>query len=645
MKVLVSASNLPAFAHRHAGSRARNLLRAVLAGVLLVQALSASAALSFVRGTQTTVGGVQFSSTPDSVVITEALTGLGPIISTGLSIPANRIQYDVINSTQDGLYVFKVNFPPEVGPYIIGAVAPTGYLKPDGTIVPQGGKPIMTLFNQGYATPTYNNDTQATPWFILFGPDYIEFVAQGLQDGLPPNCGEGKLNPTPYLPTFAIYYSPTLGYGPVPASVHLDVTDYTGQVYGPLPGNACLSIKCTNLVVETCNDCVPVTFSAQAVDICCRDKAVLQYSVPSGTCFRQNTTTPVIVTASDPCGNSAINYFTVTVTKGQSCVPTPCITINAPVIVAHTCAGCTTVPFNVTTTDTCCSGGVTLVYNPPESTCFPVLSPNTVIVTASDQCGNVNTTSFTVIVDPGLSCSPPPGNCISFQSSNIVAYTCGSCTTVPFTATAVDSCCTQVSLAYSIDTNTCFALNTITPVNIVASDNCGNFATNYITVTVLPEPNCVPTNCITLYCTNVVAYTCSNCTTVPLSALAVDTCCAGLIGPTLTFNPPDTYCFPLNSTTPVQVMASDPCGNTSTNSFTVTVLPGPNCGGAMPVQLTIAPAPAAASFVISWPATNGQLLQSSDLIHWLPIPGATNSPYLVPHSNTSATSFYRLQYH
>src|SRR3954467_6609268 len=67
---------------------------AILAGGLFVAGNSASAALTFGRGTGTAVGPVRFSSSPDSVIITGALTGPGTVTSA-LAIPANRIQYDV----------------------------------------------------------------------------------------------------------------------------------------------------------------------------------------------------------------------------------------------------------------------------------------------------------------------------------------------------------------------------------------------------------------------------------------------------------------------------------------------------------------------------------------------------------------------
>jgi hypothetical protein len=187
-------------------------------------------------------------------------------------------------------------------------------------------------------------------------------------------------------------------------------------------------------------------------------------------------------------------------------------------------------------------------------------------------------------------------------------------------------------------------LNSTTPVLVTAFDQCGHTNTATFTVTVNPGPNCGPTNCITIYASNIVAYTCSNCTTVPISAFAVDTCCSGA-PPTLVYSIPAGFCFPLNSTTPVQITAYDQCGHTNTSFILVTVLPGSGCGGANPLSITglTGPSVGGTNYIpVSWPATNGQLLQSSDLVHWNPIPGATNSPYVAPKE--SPINFYRLRY-
>jgi hypothetical protein len=402
------------------------------------------------------------------------------------------------------------------------------------------------------------------------------------------------------------------------------------------PSN-CITITASNIVAYTCSNCVAVPFSATAVDTCCPAGSVnLVYSLPATYCFPLNSTTPVQVIANDQCGNAATNTFTVTVLPLANC-PSNCITITASNLVAYTCSNCVTVPFSATAVDTCCPGAApTLVYSLPATYCFPQNSTTPVQVIAHDQCGNAATNTFTVTVLPLANC---PSNCITITASNLVAYTCNNCVTVPFSATAVDTCCPLgvPTLVYSLPATYCFPLNSTTPVQVIANDQCGNAATNTFTVTVLPLANC-PTNCITITASNVVVYTCDPCTPVPFTATAVDTCCPAGV-PTLVYDVPAGYCFPLNSFSTVHAMASDQCGNSATKSFTVTVLPLPNCAGAPGLTITAGPGN---GLMISWPGTNANLLQSKDLIHWTPIPGVTNPPYLVPTG--SPMGFYRLQY-
>ena len=644
MKTSCSGSSLT-FAHRAAGFWHSNLLPAILTFVLFLQAHNALAALNFLRGTPTTVGSVRFSSSPDSVTITAALTGPGTITSA-LGIAANRIQYDVISSDQGPMESWTLFYGPAVGPSIIGAFTPLGFVDSGGGIVPEGGVAYTTLFNAGYGVYTYNT---GSPWTIDYEPDHITFSAFGT-GGIPPNDGVGYLSPTHYLPSFAILYDPSLGNALVPATAMVGTATLNGQVYGPVPGNQCLSIDCRNITVETCNSCIPVAYPAVAVDRCCSN-AVLSFNPPPGTCFPVNSSTTVTVTAFDSCGNTATNYFTVTVLPGANCLPTNCISIYSSNIVVYTCNKCTPVVYNVYAVDNCCPGtaGPTLTFNPPETTCFPVNSSTPVLVTANDQCGNIATNYFTVTVLPGPNCGNT--NCISIYATNIVVYSCSNCTTVPFNVKAFDPCCASsgVTLVYNPPTNTCFPLNSTTPVQITGSDGCGNVATNYITVTVLPGQNCLPvaTNCISIDAPNIVVYTCSNCIPVFYNVTASDQCCS--VGVNLSYNPPSGTCFPLNSTTPVQVNAFDQCGQGAIRFFFVTVLPGANCGGATPgpnVTGQSGPNGTGTNYITIWwppPTTSSaQLLESSDLSHWSPIPGATNPPYISPDS--TGMDFFRLLY-
>lgn len=620
------------------------LLPAIIGGMLLLQTHAAVAALSFGRGMPTTVGCVRYANSPDSVTITAALTAPGTITG-GLAIPANRIQYDLINCDTGPMFSWTIFYDPAVGPQIIGAYTPLGFVDFTGAIVPQGGFAYTTLFNAGFGIYTYNT---GAPWTIDYEPDHITFTATGA-NGLPANAGVGYLNPTHYLPSFAILYDPNLGNGLVPASAKIGSLTMNGQVYGPVLGNPCLSITCANITVETCAPCTNVLYNAVATDKCCDPASVtLVYNPPVTYCFPKGSTTPVQVIAYDACGNVATNYFTVTVNPSTNCgPPTNCISINASNIVAYTCNPCTPVSYKVNVTDQCCpAGGVTVVYNPPETTCFPLNSATPVQVVAWDQCGNTNTASFTVTVLPGVNCNPTPTNCISIDASNIVVHTCEPCIPVPYTATASDQCCPLAppGLIYSIPPGFCFPKGSTTPVQVTAFDECGHTNTTTFTVTVLPGTDCGPTNCISIYATNVTAYTCNSCTTVPISAFAVDTCCAGS-NPTLIYSLPATYCYPLNSTTPVQITAFDDCGHTNTVFILVTVLPAAGCAGTSPLSISglTGPSPGGTNYItVWWPAGKAQLMQSSNLFEWNAIPGITNPPYVAPMQ--APMKFYRLLY-
>jgi hypothetical protein len=308
------------------------------------------------------------------------------------------------------------------------------------------------------------------------------------------------------------------------------------------------------------------------------------------------------------------------------------------------------VAYNVTATDTCCAvqPNPTITFTPPETTCFPVNSTTTVKATATDQCGNTATTFFTVTVNHGTNCGT---NCISISSTNIVAYTCSNCTFVSYKVSATDTCCpgqTSPTLTFNPPETTCFPLNSVTPVQVIATDLCGNSATNVFTVTILPDTGC-RTNCISIFPSNIVVYTCSNCTTVPYNVSAFDNCCSSQPTPNLTFNPPPTFCFPLNSVTPVQVVASDVCSNSVIGFFTVTVLPGTNCGGTRPgISITGQGAPGGSGtnyLAVWWNGTNAQVEMSPDLFHWQSVPGpaGSNSPYVFPSMPQS--EFFRLHYH
>jgi hypothetical protein len=218
------------------------MARAVLATVLLGHAHCVIAALSFTRGTLTSIPGVvDIANTVDSRTLTVALTGPG-IVDSSLSIPETRIQYDMINTStpgsDTGLFLYSWNFAysPSLGPDIIGASTPTGYIDSSGTAVPVGGMPYTTLFNAGYGVYNYNT---GAPWTIDYEANYLAFDlnASVFLLGIQPQAGVGDLSPTSFLPTFDIEFSPSLAVGTVPVSSTF-ATDST--LFENLPGGTVL---------------------------------------------------------------------------------------------------------------------------------------------------------------------------------------------------------------------------------------------------------------------------------------------------------------------------------------------------------------------------------------------------------------------
>jgi hypothetical protein len=199
---------------------------------------------------------------------------------------------------------------------------------------------------------------------------------------------------------------------------HTNTTSFTVSVLrDPFCPTNCISIYATNITAYTCSNCTFVPFNVFANDTCCAVQPTLSFNPPETTCFPVNSTTPVLVTATDVCGHSATRSFNVTVLPRADC-DTNCIRLYATNIVVYTCTNCTTVPYNATAFDICCTNTVSLHYNPPPNTCFPRNTVTPVQVVASDTCGHTAVGYFTVTVLPGANCGgTQPGVSITGTSS------------------------------------------------------------------------------------------------------------------------------------------------------------------------------------------------------------------------------------
>jgi len=180
---------------------------------------------------------------------------------------------------------------------------------------------------------------------------------------------------------------------------------------------------------------------------------------------------------------------------------------------------------------------------------------------AVDACGNSNTCSQTILV---VDTVPPVITC----SSNItVECTGGGGAVVSFTATATDSCDTNV-LVYSVPASgSFFALGT----NVVTSfavDACNNTNTCTFTVTVLdttpPNISC-PANIIAAEFPRDSGFA-----PVTFAPPGVSDICEASLNVTVT--PPSGSLFPVGTNT-VTCVVSDSSGNSNSCTFTIRVIP------------------------------------------------------------------------
>jgi hypothetical protein len=221
---------------------------------------------------------------------------------------------------------------------------------------------------------------------------------------------------------------------------------------------------------------------------------------------------------SDPCCGTNYTLTFTTVTNGTSCSnvftrtwqvidclqrtaacsqTVTVVNTNLPVL---TCASNKTVQCGTawsfdapTAFDACCTNlAITVI-----GTVTNAVTTNGVIVPCAinytrtwqvtDCCTNTATCSQTVTV---VNTNPPVINC----PSNIVVV---SCTNVPvcYSVTATSACCSNVTVVCTPPSCSSFAPGTVTTVNCVAKDCCGNTATCSFTVTV---QGCVtpPTNMV-----------------------------------------------------------------------------------------------------------------------------------------------------
>ncbi len=291
-----------------------------------------------------------------------------------------------------------------------------------------------------------------------------------------------------------------------------------------------------------------VSFSVGATDNCGISNLV---SVPAGGSPFPVGVTTVTNTTMDIHGNSSICTFTVTVLDEEP----PVIDCPANIVVSAAAGQCVSnVTFSVGATDNC--GISNIVSVPASGTAFPV-GVTTVTNIATDVHGNSSLCAFTVTV---IDEEPPAITC---PTNMVVSAALSQClSNVTFSVGATDNC--GISNLVSVPASgTPFPVG-LTTVTNTATDIHGNTSTCTFTVTVVDEEAPVitcPTNII-------VAAAPGQClSNVVFSVGATDNC--GISN--VVSVPASGAAFPVGTTT-VTNTATDIHGNSSTCTFTVTVL-------------------------------------------------------------------------
>ena len=156
-----------------------------------------------------------------------------------------------------------------------------------------------------------------------------------------------------------------------------------------------ISLNCSSNITVTASNSngIPVFFTVTASGGCSPPPSIVA-NPPSGSTFPVGATT-VNATANDNCGTFTNCSFQVTVKPPVY----PPIVLNCSSNITTTATGPSGAPVFFTLTASGGCSAPSIMANPPSGSTFPV-GTTTVLVSASDTCGNSTNCSFTVTVNP-----------------------------------------------------------------------------------------------------------------------------------------------------------------------------------------------------------------------------------------------------
>lgn len=434
--------------------------------------------------------------------------------------------------------------------------------------------------------------------------------------------------------------------GPIIASGTSPLTfanTFTGTIYAHWNTPGCGSQTTCRTTTVQCTNCISCTITCPSDITVANDAnqcgAIVTYPAPatSGSC---GTITSTPASGSFfPIGTTTV---TVTSTAGPTCTFT--VTVNdteAPVItcpppVTVSCASAVPLPdiASVPITDNCPGAVVTHVGDGiGAQTCANRFTiQRTYRVT--DAAGNFRECTQTITVNdqtpPTLTCPAPiTVSCAAAVPAANIALVTG----------VSDNCSGVVTVTHVgdvISNQTCANKFTITRT-YRATDVCGNFAecTQIITVNDVTAP------VITCPANITVSTPIGSCTAVVNFTPTATDNCAGAI--TIVSVPASGSVFPLGTTT-VTSTATDVCGNSSSCTFTITVLDGQlPVISSQPVNRTVCATTPAVFNVVSTNAVSYQWEQWTGSA-WAAIPGATSATLALQNTTVSMnTNTYRVK--
>jgi beta propeller repeat protein len=360
-----------------------------------------------------------------------------------------------------------------------------------------------------------------------------------------------------------------------------------------------LTIPADILVEATSSAGAVVTYTVTAYDLI-DPNPVVSSTPASGTTFSLGLTT-VLCTATDSSGNTASASFTITVQD------TTAPTLNAPadIVVEATSGSGAVITYSVTATDLVDPSPI-ISSSPSSGSTFP-LGDTTVLCSATDSYGNIDSASFTISVQD----TTPPT--LNTPADIVVEATSGAGAFVTYSLTATDLVNPSPIISSSPASGTIFSMG-VTTVSCSAMDSSGNTASASFTVTV--QDTTAPA--LSIPANIIVEATSSAGASVSYSVTASDFVDPS---PVVSSSPPSGTTFALGVTT-VSCSATDSIGNTISGTFTITVQdttpPTLNVGFSSPVEAT-----SASGAEVIYTASAIDLVDPSPAISCSPASGTT----------------------